>query len=202
MRVGNRGRNLLFASGVIGALSLSACASHGPFVWVQSLPVVADQPQPYVIAAGDSLDIRVYNEERLSSKGRVRLDGKISLPLLGEVHAAGKSPVQLAQEVQTQLTRFLQAPTVTVQVDDVHALSFTMMGEIARPGVYPLPPNTGLLQALALGGGLTQYADADGIFILRRTPAQRIRVTYQQLMENEPHAVGFKLIDGDVIVIE
>jgi len=196
------GRALRFVGRLGVALSLAGCSATGPYTWVQTLPVASPQPQPYVVAPGDLLDVRVYNEERISVRGRVRLDGRITLPLLGDVVASGKPPALLAQEIQGQLKSFLQAPVVTVQVEDMHPSSFSMIGEVTRPGVFPLPPNTGLLEALALGGGLTQYADDEGIYVLRKNPAQRIRVTYQQLMDNEPHAAAFKLLDGDVIVVE
>jgi len=196
------GRALRFVVGLGVALALAGCTTPGPYTWVQSLPVANNQPPPYVVAAGDLLDVRVYNEERSSARGRVRLDGRITLPLLGDVVAVGKPPALLAQEIQEKLKGFLQAPVVTVQVEDVHPSSFSMIGEVTRPGVFPLPPNTGLLEALAVGGGLTQYADDEGIYVLRKNPPQRIRVTYQQLIDNEPHAVAFKLLDGDVIVVE
>jgi polysaccharide biosynthesis/export protein len=184
------------------ATSLAGCSSPGPYVWINSLPVTNEQPRPYLIAPGDVLDVRVYNEERLSIRGRVRVDGRITLPLLGEVAAEGKAPAQLAQEVQDRLKSFLQSPVVTVQVDETHPSNFSLVGEITRPGVFPLPANTGLLEALAIGGGLTQYANPETIYVLRKTMPQRIRVTYRELTENEPHAVAFRLRDGDVIVVE
>jgi polysaccharide export outer membrane protein len=183
-------------------LAALGCASPGPYVWINSLPVTAEPPRPYLISPGDVLDVRVYNEERLSVRGRVRVDGRITLPLLGDVVAVGKAPPQLAQEVQDRLKSFLQSPAVTIQVDETHPSNFSLVGEISRPGVFPLPPNTGLLEALAIGGGLTQYANPDTIFVLRKTMPQRIRVTYRELTENEPHAVAFRLRDGDVIVVE
>lgn len=183
-------------------LLAAACSSAGRFVWVQDLALPSSQPPAYVIAPGDLVDIRVYNEERLSSRGRVRSDGKMSLPLVGDVQVAGKMPSPLARELEAQLQKFLQSPAVTVQVDEVHAMSFTLVGEIARPGVFPLPPNTGVLQALALGGGLTEFADATRIYVLRRSEPLRIRFTYKQLLDNEPRATGFKLNDGDVITVE
>lgn len=199
-------RAVRVAASLFVAPLLAGCAPAGSYIWVQSLPIVPaqapQQHQPFVIAAGDLLDVRVYNEERLSSKGRVRYDGKLALPLLGDVPAAGKAPAQLAQELQERLKSFLQAPTVTVVVEEIHPSSFSMVGEVTRPGVYPLTPHTGLLEALALGGGLTQFADADAIFIVRRSPPQRFRVTYEQLTTNDPHAVAFRLADGDVIVVE
>ena len=204
MRVSSckRGRWAIVCGVWAWCLLLLGCASHGPFVWVQDLPATAAQTPVYVIAPGDGLDVRVYNEATISGKVRVRADGKITVQFLGDVQAAGKVPTQLAAELQTQLAQFLQKPSVTIQVDDMHAMNFTIIGEVAKPGVFPLPTNTGVMQALALAGGLTQFADEDQIYVLRSNPVQRIRFSYKQLVQNEPHAAAFKLSDGDVILIE
>ena len=199
--VGSCFRALKVAVCVGAVASLAACTSSGSYIWVQAIPVPNEQPQPYTIVAGDLLNVNVYGDVQLTTRGRVRLDGNITVPLLGDVLAAGKPPMLLGAEVEERLKSFLTAPKVVVQVEELHPSTFTLVGEVATQGVYPLPPDTGILQALARGGGLTQFADPDEIYILRRVSAQRIRVTIDQLVENEPHAMAFKLIDGDVLVV-
>jgi polysaccharide biosynthesis/export protein len=156
----------------------------------------------YVIEEGEVLDIRVYNEERLSARTRVRADGKIALTLLGEVEARGKTPSALSRELSQRLQKYLQAPVVVVGVEDVRPLTVTVVGEVTNPGVFTLGKNSGVLQALASAGGFTDFADQDSIFVLRKQPMMRVKFTYRALSHNDVKAVGFALLDGDVVTVE
>jgi polysaccharide export outer membrane protein len=186
-------------------LCLSGCASSERYVWAQSLP-----PQPaaleapsYVIGAGDLLDVRVYNEERLSAKSRVRTDGRITLPLVGDIEARGKTPSGLAAELQLRLQQWIKDPTVTVGVDEVHPLRVVVLGEVKAPGVFQLPQRATVIAALALAGGFTENADQDSIFLVRRQPAVRVRFSYRTLTSADAGAVAaFPLQDGDVVTVE
>lgn len=181
-----------------------SCAESGPYVWARDVPAQAQPPggATYLIRNGDQLDIRVYNEDRLAGRPRVRSDGKITMALIGEVQAEGKSPAALAQELTVLLSKYLNTPTVTVGVDDSRPMTITLLGELGRPGVYSLNADSSLLQALATAGGFTEFADRDSVFVVRARPPQRVRFRYRDLVSNEPASVAFRLLDGDVITVE
>lgn len=181
---------------------VNACAPRGSYVWVQQLEQPPPAPTPYVITAGDLLDVRVYEDERASAHTRVRRDGKVTLGLIGDVDAAGRTPERLAQEIAARLARFIQKPSVRVSVEETHPTLVTVLGEVGHPGVFTLAPGSGVLQALASAGGLTEFADEDRIYVVRKKPPLRVRFTYDALTHNDAKAVGFVLADGDVITIE
>lgn len=186
-------------------LLLSACAGTGPFIWYRDLPKTEWEggPGDYVINVGDTVTVQVYGQEALTGHAKIRQDGRIALPLIGEIVAAGKKPLGLAQEVETRLAQYIQAPHATVNVDEAKAITVSTLGEVAHVGALTLEPQSGLLQALALAGGTSEYADKSRIFVLRRAPTfRRIRFTYEDLVENRDGAASFPLRTGDVIVVE
>lgn len=189
------------------ALSVQAfgCGSAGTFVWFRDLPASGAAPASgeYVIGVGDTLAVRVYEQASLSADVKIRSDGRIGLPFIGEVVAVGKTPTALAQEIKTRLMQFIVNPTVTVNVATSSPVTVSVLGEVAHQGPVTLEPGTGLLQALAQGGGLSDFADKSRIFVLRRAPRfQRIRFTYDALLQNRDGAATFPLQTGDVIVVE
>lgn len=193
----------------LGVLALVACGHVGEFVWVDDYR----QPQSptrlaYVIAPGDTLYVRVWNQEGLSSKVRVRTDGMISLPFLNDVLVAGHDPVAASQMLQTKLKSFIVNPVVTVSVEEQASFELSVLGEVAKPGVYRIDQSANLLKLLAIAGGLTQIAGRDRIFVLRygddgmaATPI-RIRFRYGALTRAEGNAATFRLKAGDVVVVE
>lgn len=185
------------------ALSSTACGTPDRYVWFQSLPEGAQGARPeYLIDFNDPLDVRVYNEERLSSRARVRSDGRITLPLVGEVVAVGKTPNNLALDIQQRLTKYLNAPTVTVAVEEVRPINVAVLGEVTHPGVFTVTPGSGMLQALALAGGFTDFADRDTIFLVRTSQRTKIRFTLRSLLAHDGKAASFPLVNGDVIAVE
>jgi len=187
----------------LAAVSIAACGTPDKFVWVQNLPpAVADHSGPYRIDSGDLLDVRVYGEDRVSGKNRVRLDGGITLALIGDVQARGKTPLELSRELEQRFKSFLNAPSVTIGVEETHPVSVTVLGEVAHPGVFTLPTNSGVAQALASAGGLTDLASKDEIYVVRRTLAARVRFTYRALTTNDQSAANFTLQNDDVITVE
>src|SRR5271155_1120827 len=118
----------------------------------------ATQDPNYIIGAQDVLDISVWKEPEVSRTVPVRPDGKISLPLLNDVQAAGLTPLQLAAQVTESLKKFVANPQVTIIVTTINSQRVYIMGEVTRPGAYPLLPGMTILQALSSGGGFTQYA--------------------------------------------
>jgi polysaccharide export outer membrane protein len=191
----------------IAALALSGvgCASAGTFTWYRDVPNAdwRTDVTEYVIGVGDTISIRVYEQEGLSASGKIRRDGRIALPLAGEVIAAGKHPSQLARELEGRLKEFIVTPRVTVNVDQSQPVTITALGEIKNIGALTLEPPARLVEAIAQAGGPTDFADKSRIFVLRQFPDfQRIRFTYDAIVHNDGGAAGFPLRTGDVIVIE
>jgi polysaccharide export outer membrane protein len=167
-------------------------------------PQVTDRE--YVIQVGDVISVRVWGQDNLSSQGRVRPDGKISLPYVPEVQAAGFTPAALSKMIQANLKDLLVNPVVTVSLDTTRPLQVAVLGEVTRPGSFVLEQNPGVLQAIAMAGGMTPFANRDAIMVIR-TPAnggapQRIRFSYEGLTQLKGRAASFRLQGGDVVIVE
>jgi len=181
---------------------LAGCGSTGPYVDVNSLPPGSMGGSDVVIQDGDTLNVRVFNQEPLSTKEKVRTDGRISMPVIGEVTARGKRPAQLAQEIQVALTKVLQAPSVSVVLEQGAEFKISVVGEVRNSGVFQLEPGATVLHALAAAGGLSDYAASDKIFVVRKTLPQRVRFRYADLRSADQKSIQFTLVGGDVVVVE
>jgi polysaccharide export outer membrane protein len=181
-----------------------ACSGPGKYVWVDAYDEPPGQGEkPYVIASGDVILVRVFGQDQIATRARVRSDGKISLPLLDDVKAAGLTPIALSSELREQLKDFIKDPRVTVSLEETGPSPIYVIGEVAKPGVYPLDRAGGVLAALVNAGGLTQDACTDCIFVLRQgASAARIRFAYDALLRPAGRAPTFQLRPGDVIVVE
>ena len=187
---------------LFGALG---CAGPGQFTWYSKLPRSdwGSATGEYTIGVGDQISIRIYQQDDLSTTGKIRRDGRIALPLVGEVMVAGKHPSELARELEGKLKQFIVAPRVTVNVETSQPVTVSTIGEISNVGTLTIEAPAGIIQALSQAGGPTDYADKSRIFVLRQFPTyQRIRFTYDAIMHNEDGAATFPLRTGDVIVIE
>jgi polysaccharide export outer membrane protein len=192
---------------LLAACAFASCRHDEPFVWVQDLADPPPAPSTeYVVAPGDVLNIRVWNQDSMSGRVKVRSDGKISLHFLNDVAAAGFKPRVLAQQIQVRLKEFLNNPVVTVVLEEMKPLAVSLLGEVAKPGQYGLEPGqgAGVLQALAFAGGLTDYAHRDRIFVLREIDGKptRIRFDYVTLTHATTAASAFRLQNGDVVFVE
>lgn len=187
------------------SLATSACAGAGQYVWYHELPATEQGAAPgdYVIGVGDSISIRVYEQEGLSTDAKIRRDGKVALPLIGEVVVAGKRPLELSSELEVRFKQFVVSPRVTVNVNGSQPVSVTVLGEAGHIGVLTLEPPARLVEAMALAGGVGEFGDKSKIFVLRQFPTyKRIRFTYDSILRNEDNAAQFPLRTGDVIVVE
>lgn len=194
--------------------SLGCAGTKSTFVWVDNLeePYFTSQTSNiHTIAPGDVLNIRVYNQETASSHPKVGSDGYISIPLAGDIKAAGLTPSALAKQIELKLKSFIIAPSVTIDIAEVRPIGVSVLGEVSRPGRVELPRNATVLDALAASGGLTEFAVPDRIFVLRRNPvisaAQedallRIRFSYEKLTRAVGPGPLFQLQTGDVVVAE
>ena len=127
----------------------------------------------YVIGPQDMLDINVWKEAELSRVVPVRPDGRISLPLLNDVQAAGLTPGQLAAQITEGLKKFITNPQVTVIVTQINSQRVYILGEVVRPGAYPMLPGMTVLQALSSAGGFTMFANTKKVYVVRQTGGHR-----------------------------
>ena len=159
--------------------------------------------QDYQINVSDVLEIQVWREEALSRTVKVRRDGRISLSLIGDIQAAGRTPKQLTEDITKRLSRFIEGPEVTVIVD-AQGATFYLIGEINNTGEFPLTKDMSLLQALAMAGGFTEWADKDDILVLRRQNGQeqRIEIDYTDIVSGKKPENNIIIQPGDTIVVK
>jgi len=158
----------------------------------------------FIIGNGDRLSISVWKQPDLSRTIPVRSDGKISLPLIGEVVATGRTPLRLEEEITTKLQPYLAEPEVTVIVEQINSEKFNILGRVAKPGSYPLINPTTVLDAIALAGGCREFAKQKDIYILRRHPdgtETRLPFNYQDVIKGKNTAQNIELQPHDTVVI-
>ena len=137
-----------------------------------------EEPAPYYVAPGDVLRIAVWKEPELSTEVFVRLDGMITVSVVGDVRAAGKTTEQIATEVRTKLRSVLEVPQVTVTVAQAVSARFYVIGEVAVSGAFPLTGRITILQALALAGGFREFAKRDRIVVIRERRGERQAIVF------------------------
>lgn len=157
----------------------------------------------YIIGADDVLDVNVWKEQELTRTLQVRPDGKISMPLLGDVQAAGMTPGQLAQNVSERLKKFLTAPQVTVILTQINSQRVYVIGEVTRPGAYPVLPGMTVLQAISSAGGLTQFANSKKIFVMRNENHIQTKYpfSYKEVLDGRKAEENLAVKAGDTIVV-
>jgi len=158
----------------------------------------------FVIGNGDILAISVWKQPDLSRSVPVRSDGRISLPLIGEIQAAGQTPLKLEDELTKKLQPYLTEPEVTVIVEQINSEKFNILGRVAKPGSYPLVNPTTVLDAIALAGGCREFAKQKSIYILRRLPdgtESRMAFNYQEVIKGRNTAQNIQLQPRDTIVV-
>jgi polysaccharide export outer membrane protein len=164
--------------------------------------VVADDS--YIIGAGDILAINVWKEPDISRAVPVRSDGKISLPLVGELQAGGQTPRQLGQEITKRLQSYISEPEVTVVVTDSKSQKVNILGMVSRPGAYLLTSSTTVLDAIAMAGGFKDFAKQKSIYVLRHAPdgtQQRIPFNYKDVIKGKNPEQNVRLQAGDTLVV-
>ncbi|PYM33960.1 MAG: hypothetical protein DME17_16880 [Candidatus Rokuibacteriota bacterium] len=166
-------------------------------------PGEAAQPGDYKIGPEDLLDIAVWNNTAMSRAVPVRPDGKISLPLVNDVQAAGLTPMQLREVLVGKLTAYIPRPEVSVIVREVHSFKVSVIGEVKKAGQYELKSRATVLDLIALAGGLTPFASPSRIVVLRQegTTTTRIPFNYKKATSSTPPREDVALQPGDVIVV-
>jgi polysaccharide biosynthesis/export protein len=158
----------------------------------------------FIIGNDDLLAINVWKEPDISRSLPVRSDGKISLPLVGEVQAAGVTPLKLEQEIAARLKSYIDEPDVTVIVQQINSQKFNILGQVSRPGAYPLTNTATVLDAIAIAGGFRDFAKQKGIYVLRQNPdgtQTRIPFNYKEVVKGENPAQNIRLLPHDTIVV-
>lgn len=157
----------------------------------------------YIIGAQDVLDISVWKEKELTETVPVRPDGRISLPLLNDMQAAGLTPTQLADQITKGLKKFVTDPQVTVVVTQINSQRVYLIGEVKRAGAYPLLPGETVLQALSSSGGFTMFANMKKIYVLRTVNGKQDKypVNYKDVVDGKRPDQNIVLKAGDTIVV-
>jgi len=222
MRVNSK--NLLLKSALLaGCLAIAAGVAAGQTAQTQSQPQQnrsrqaqpsrtpgsqAVQPAPpgddYVIGEEDILSISVWKEPDLTRQVPVRPDGKISLPLIGEVMASGLTPPKLSSVISEKLKAYISNPEVNVIVQEVRSQVFNVVGQVGKPGPYELTRPTTILDAIALAGGPQPFAKVKSIYVLRNLPngtQQKLYFNYKAIIKGRQLEQNIYLKPGDTLVI-
>jgi polysaccharide export outer membrane protein len=162
-------------------------------------PAAPVDPKAYIIGAEDLISIRVWREPENSGTFVVRPDGKVSVPLVGEIQAAGLTPEKLSASIAESLQKVMVHPEVTVGVEKVNSKKYYIQGEVNRPGSYPLVIDTTILEALVNAGGFRDFANTKKIVILRGT--ERIKFNYNQVTHGKKMDQNILLKPGDQIIV-
>ena len=206
-----RSRTFFIATVLAAGLSCSA-QSKGPAT--PPAPVAAPVAAPahpaasasakdtYIIGGSDVLSINVWKQPTLSGSLLVRPDGMISLPLVGDVQAAGLTPPQLAHEITERLWKYIQDPNVSVVVTAIHSKMIYMIGEVAKTGPVEMTPDMTLLEAISSAGGLTEFANKKKMYLLRDVGGkrQKIQLHYKEALKGN-QTYDLPLEAGDTIVV-
>lgn len=166
--------------------------------------VIPGHGSDYIIGSDDVLSISVWKEPELTRTVPVRPDGKITLPLIGDIQASGLTPRTLQENITAGLKSYVSSPEVTVIVQEVKSSKFNIVGEIAKPGSYPLSEPTTVLDAIALGGGLRDFAKRTHIYVLRNNTDgthAKLPFDYKEVIKGKKLSQNVELHPGDTIVV-
>src|ERR1700723_3028653 len=197
------------ASAQDGASSKQSGPPTSPAV-VSNAPKAGDQQKTsattdpnYVIGPQDVLDISVWKEPEVSRIVPVRPDGKVSLPLLNDVQAAGLTPAQLAVQITESLKKYVTSPQVTVIITTINSQRVYILGEVTRPGAFPMLPGMTVMQALSSAGGFTPFAKMKSIYVLRTDNGKKVKFpfNYKEAINGKNSEQDIQLKAGDTIVV-
>jgi polysaccharide export outer membrane protein len=202
---------MVFSSGAAG--QTVASKADGAIAIAGDKPLSADTAarphrpatdDNFVLGPEDMIAVSVWKEPDISRVIPVRSDGKISLPLAGELQASGETPRQLEQEIATKLQSFISEPEVTVIVQEAKSQRFNILGQVARPGSYLLTNSSTVLDAIAMAGGFRDFAKRKSIYVLRENPdgrPARLPFNYKEVIQGKNSDQNIKLKARDTIVI-
>jgi polysaccharide export outer membrane protein len=195
---------VLVVAACVAAAGLAACSPRAP-----SYPY-NEEPNPrkseFVIGISDELMITVWKNQQLTTAATVRPDGTITMPLVGDIVAAGKTASQLKEEIQARLTEYLklEGSEISVAITGVNSYRFTVSGEVGQPGIYTSKVYVTIAEAIALAGGFTRFADRDDILLMRRDPKGNVRkipIAYSLISTGETPEMNLVVLAGDSIFV-
>lgn len=163
----------------------------------------AQQPTDYQLHAGDQIEVSIWKEPDLQREVVIRPDGKFSFPLTGEINAAGRTVDQIRTDIESRLKKFIPEPVVTVSVTGIEGNRIYVIGQVKEPGSFMMNPQVNVLQALSLAGGMTAYAAANDILIIRRSGGnqQTLVFRYNDVSRGRSLEQNIQLESGDVVVV-
>jgi polysaccharide biosynthesis/export protein len=195
----------LFSLGVLVAVLATACGARAPDYDYSKEP--NPRKSEFVIGPSDELQITVWRKPELSTAATVRPDGTITMPLIGDVVANGKTPSQLKQEIQRRLAEFIKldpSTTIAIAISNVNSYRFTVSGEVGQPGIHSSKVYVTVAEAIALAGGFTRFASRDDIVLMRRNQAgviRRIPIVYSLIANGEYPEMNLVVMSGDSIFV-
>jgi polysaccharide export outer membrane protein len=162
----------------------------------------ADQANEYRLGPGDKLRIEVYKDPQLSQSVQVRPDGKITLPLVGDVDATNKTPIELRDALAASLKEYITNPTVTVIVVEAVSSKVTVMGEVSKPGTMQIFGPTNIVQVIAMAGGFKEFANTKDVRVLRQKGnggVETIKFNYKEMINGDAKPVLLR--SGDTVIV-
>ena len=174
-------------------------APAGP-VKAASVPTSAVDNDTYILGADDVIVVQVWREQDLSGPHTIRPDGKITMPLIKEIQAAGLTPNKVADAITAALSKFVNSPDVAVSVEAVRSRRYFVDGEINRPGAYPLATPTTVFEAITLAGGFREFANKKHILVLRGD--KRLRFNWNEVLKGKNLSQNINLENGDRIMVQ
>jgi polysaccharide export outer membrane protein len=157
----------------------------------------------YVIGPQDVLKIFVWNHAELSITVPVRIDGKISMPLVDDIQAAGNSPMELKEIIVSRLSKYIEQPTVSVIVEQINSLKIVILGNVIAPGVFNVGSTKTLVEAISLAGGLSQWANPKKIKVMRKKNGKEdvMEINYKQILSGENPEMNIVIYPDDIIIV-
>lgn len=169
-----------------------------------AVPKPMHEERTYVIGPDDVLNVVVWKNESLSKEVRVRPDGKITLPLINDVQAAGLAPNTLRDVISKRLEKFVEISGVTVMVKEINSSKVSVLGQVKKPGIYPLRGDLTILEAIALAEGFNEFAETERLVIIRKNgngETNWIRVRYKDMIQGKVSSDHLFLAAGDTLVV-
>jgi len=196
--------SLLWAQGGSGRAPARSSSAAPPSQGADTSAAPKAHDDSFVIGNDDVLAINVWKEPDISRSIPVRSDGKISLPLVGEVQAAGRTPLKLEHDIAARLKNYIGEPEVTVIVQQINSQKFNILGQVNKPGSYVLTNSATVLDAIAVAGGFRDFAKTKSIYVLRQSPdgsQTRIPFNYKDVINGKNPTQNVKLQPRDTIVV-
>ena len=170
---------------------------------IEEMTISGQEEDSYIIGVGDVLEILTWKEPDFSKEIAVRIDGKISFPLLSDIQAASLAPLQLKKEIEEKLKEYVTSPNVTITVKVPQSQKFYILGEVSKTGEYTLVKNLTVLQAFALAGGFTEWASKKEIILIRHEDGKEriIRINYKNIAKGKDFSQNILIKADDTIIV-